>query len=1219
MRKLPLFADSLQPIQRVPGLDQDQSCDRCTLHQYTPAGQRCLNAEGEPGGILVISDYPGEYERKLNRPMAGPAGRWLRELLERVAPDEKVVFTNALGCKPPEGFEDFEPAVEACRPYLAKIIDECQPRMILLMGPYAGLSVLGRTYQPLSVRKGYAWLPNSGNAIPVFLLPNPASATRNRLIAKAIEEDLEWALAEAKACSRESELVLSSGVEFHEIQNEADSEEAATALLESSSMDHLPALDVEASGMNFEPDFRIECIAISNGASTYVWSRKALEDPKMVQPLIALLEAGYFTSWNGLYDFCAIYNDSALSRANGSPVRMRLWSDARLKRKLYESDARASLGIAADLVGMGGHKKEAHDLLDGICKELNKLALSRELTPKGKVRKAPELHHIKQAQIPDIWFEYLKSFDTEKFAYRFMNTQIMHRYCARDAYTTWLLEKWSERRMAEIKDCDLGMVWREVTQPAMWAYSEMTLNGIPLNKTKLTMFSQWLDQEMVKLKRELQIEVGIEDWNPKSDDQLRVEMGKRNLKTKRKTDGGKTGNRKMKVDKESLEDFEDDPFIKKVARYRLLHHTQSNFAAGLIPFVRSDGRIHPTFLLDGTATGRASSSEPNCFSGDTEILTPSGWVRFDALNPQSMVAQWTPPSILGGKGGISFVHSTASVELDYAGDLVSLQNEHTDLLVTPDHRCLLRNRKNNHTYVYPACEYPEDKQQIHAGIYVGGTEHIDPNFIILVCATQADGCLSNGSGIAFTFSKYRKVERLVTALEQLKVPYSNIFRAGQHHVYAKTSDVVDRVYALLGNPKRLGPWILQWDRQSLKAFADELTFWDGVHKARTNYASIFQENVDWAQIAYTLTGDRAAIGTYAYSYDASKCIRMVGVARRDYSLTTNIKKSKVPYSGKVYCVSVPSSYIVVRRNGKVCVTGNCFNQLKGRDEQAAELGKMLRACYEAPPGWVILEHDQGQIEVRMAAFLSQDKNLLAPLQDPLADFHMVNAKAFARAQGKDPNNVTKMDRDNAKTSVFAAFYEIPCELPFLLSVRLDVDRSVGEDLTRAMHTSFPDMLAWMHRCYAESWQRGYSITHWKGKPARRRPLWELAKNPPTLKELEEGLIAEKRARRGSGEVSKSKYDTTSARSTYNGDNQGSAVDVITSALWDVHCWLQANTNGGQLFLTIYDSIMTMVRKEDALKTHVAVTNIMTDPARLSVPMVVEGKWGSSWDKLERIK
>ena len=912
MIRLPLFEDKQQPIQRITGLDQDQSCNRCALHQYTPAGQRCLSAEGEPGGILVISDYPGEYERKLGRPMAGPAGRWLRELLERVAPNEKVVYTNALGCKPYDGFEDFDEAVTACRPYVAKIIEECQPKLILLMGGYAGLSVLGRTYQPLSVRKGYAWLSTEGYkpsegmgwvSTPAFLMPNPAAAVRNRLIARAFEEDLRWAL------EKNSELDYELGASFIEVTNREESEKICEDLLVGTSEIELASIDAETSGMMFEPDFRIECIAISNGSNTYVWGRKAIEDPAMSQPLIALLEAGYFTSWNGLYDFCAVYNEPSLRKHNGgTPVRMRLWSDARLKRKLYEADAIGKLAVAADLVGMGGHKVEAHTLLKEICAELNKLALSRELTPKGKVRKRPELKYVHEAQVPEVWFEYLKHFDTEKFAYRFMDTKTMHRYCARDAHATWLLEQWCERRMAEVKDCDLKMVWREVTQPAMWAYCEMTLNGIPLNKAKLTLFSNWLEQEMSKLKRELQIEVGIEDWNPKSDPQLREEMLKRNLKTKRKTDGGKTGNRLMKVDKESLEDFEDDPFIKKVSRYRLLHHTQSNFAAGLIPFIRTDGRVHPTYLLDGTGTGRASSSEPNM-----------------------------------------------------------------------------------------------------------------------------------------------------------------------------------------------------------------------------------------------------------------------------------------------------------------------FNQLKGRDEQSAELGKMLRACYEAPPGWVILEHDQGQIEVRMAASLSKDSNLIEPLKDPNADFHMVNARAFAKAQGKDPNAVTKMDRDNAKTSVFAAFYEIPCELPFLLSVRLDVDRSVGEELTHALHTSFPAMLQWMHRCYAESWQRGYSITHWKGKPARRRPLWELAKNPPTLKELEEALIAEKRTRRGAGEAPKSKFDTTSARATYNGDNQGSAVDVITSALWPTHCWLKGNTNGGQLFLTIYDSIMTMVRVEDSRKTHEAVVRIMTDPSRLDVPMVVDGKWGPSWDKLEKIK
>lgn len=1218
MKRLPLYENVNQPIQEIDGLDQDQSCSRCALHQYTPSGQRCLSAEGEPGGILVISDYPGEYERKLGRPMAGPAGRWLRELLERVAPGEKVAYTNALGCKPPEGWEAFEESVGACRPYVRKIIDEAQPKLILLMGPYAGLSVLGHTYQPLSVRKGYAWLGNT----PVFLMPNPAAAVRNRLIARAFEEDLRWALTEAQP-NGHSELQQHFEFHYHEIETVEDAEAAFTDLIANTSEQNPTSMDCETSGMQFEPDFRIECMAFSNGSSAYVFPRSAIENPEIAPILITLLEAGYFTSWNGLYDFCAIYNESFLRKYNhGKPVRMRLWSDARLKRKLYEADASGKLAIAADLVGMGGHKLEAHTLLKEICNELNKLALSMELTPKGKVRKRPELKYVQEAQVPEVWFEYLKSFDTEKFAYRFMDKKIMHRYCARDAHSTWHLEQWCERRMAELKDVDLGMVWREVTQPAMWAYCEMTLNGIPINKAKLTMFSQWLDVEMEKLKRELQVEVGDDDWNPKSDPQLRAEMERRNLKTKRKTDGGKSGERKMKVDKESLEDFEDNPFIQKVARYRLLHHTQSNFAAGLIPYIRSDGRVHPTFLLDGTG----------CLPAGELVLTSRGYIPAEEVR--------VGDSVISHAGVPRKVIRT---QINPPSEIyrVELSNG-TVLRTTPDHKFY-----DGSNWIRADELSIGDQVKVHS---LSGE----------IWAPISDWPFEVSTWGRVRHAKTKTIYNLYQKDRwgHLKVTLSR--NGGRNRRSGDVKDFAIHRLVLMAHGRKPLPNEevrhrngIAWDNT-----IENLTWGSSLenHQDASEHGALSKRCIEHPQSKLT-EGDVARIRSFERPKRGGRFKNTTAVSdatlAAEYGVTRELirdvrtglrwlpenhigKRAKF-HDSKVVSITREAAEVTYGAEVEIDhshVTGgvvthntgrasssepNMFNQLKGRDEQSAELGKKLRACYEAPPGWVILEHDQGQIEVRMAAFLSGDKNLSDPLKDPNADFHMVNAKAFAKAQGKDPNAVTKMDRDAAKTSVFASFYEIPCELPFLLSVRLDVDRAVGADLASAMQTSFPQMLQWMHDCYAESWQRGYSITHWKGKPARRRPLWELAKNPPTLHELEEGLQNEKRNRRGA-ESPKSKYDTTSARATYNGDNQGSAVDVITSALWPVHCWLQSNTNGGQLFLTIYDSIMTMVRQEDAQKTHEAVVRIMTDPSRLpGIPMVVDGKWGPTWAALEKIK
>jgi hypothetical protein len=53
------------------------------------------------------------------------------------------------------------------------------------------------------------------------------------------------------------------------------------------------------------------------------------------------------------------------------------------------------------------------------------------------------------------------------------------------------------------------------------------------------------------------------------------------------------------------------PFVDQIIEWRRLEKLDGTYAAGMIPHILSDGRIHPTFRLDGTATGRVSSENPN--------------------------------------------------------------------------------------------------------------------------------------------------------------------------------------------------------------------------------------------------------------------------------------------------------------------------------------------------------------------------------------------------------------------------------------------------------------------------------------------------------------------------------------------------------------------------------------------------------------------------------
>jgi DNA polymerase I-like protein with 3'-5' exonuclease and polymerase domains/uracil-DNA glycosylase len=72
-----------------------------------------------------------------------------------------------------------------------------------------------------------------------------------------------------------------------------------------------------------------------------------------------------------------------------------------------------------------------------------------------------------------------------------------------------------------------------------------------------------------------------------------------------------------------------------------------------------------------------------CYDEFTEVLTPEGWVAFVGLDRGVQVAQWD-------NGEITFVEPRAYVDQSYVGKMWKLENEATDLLVSPDHKMVYR-------------------------------------------------------------------------------------------------------------------------------------------------------------------------------------------------------------------------------------------------------------------------------------------------------------------------------------------------------------------------------------------------------------------------------------------------------------------------------------------------------------------------------------------------
>lgn len=299
----------------------------------------------------------------------------------------------------------------------------------------------------------------------------------------------------------------------------------------------------------------------------------------------------------------------------------------------------------------------------------------------------------------------------------------------------------------------------------------------------------------------------------------------------------------------------------------------------------------------------------DCFTGGTEILTSKGWQRFDNLERGLEVAQYNTD------GSITFVRPVAYIDKPYNGKLLSLSNgRHINHLSTPDHHRVVRTFKYGKLRLEPANSKTSlfsHHKALLAGLHDGSGLDFTDTELRLIVAIQADAYITKQGYVQFEFSKQRKVDRL----KDLAYEAGLELRGGTN-----TSGSTYRA-RLLGAEKliedvkvfgNIDP-VLMTLHQKL-VFIEELQYWDG-HKTSQDtieYYSYRSESLEKVQIIASLAGRRALLND-----------KRVSIVNKDYCVQNSMTKSEVDYNGRVYCVTVPSSMIVIRHGGQVQVTGNC--------------------------------------------------------------------------------------------------------------------------------------------------------------------------------------------------------------------------------------------------------------------------------------------------------
>lgn len=607
MRSLPIYkGEPDSPVRDALPLERDTGCRRCGNAGRTPE-TTCLPVDGSPGGVLILDSFPTRADAAMRRPLAGSAAAVVRQSVERHT-HGPVLYASALRCTPvgqDTTTMKLASSIDACSGYLHQTIREACPTRIIAIGGPAIYALTGKAIQPQTTRGGFAWVPFEHGIIPVFFVLSHLQASRNRFLARWLEEDLEWAL------TAEPPTVPPEQTATAHIVETVDDARAAIAAARAA---RWTAIDAEWAGRPYDRDFRLLSLALTPAPRLRSDGSPDLNDPLSssahVWPLATLQQA----STRGIL---TDYLRDPTARKVGSYFKsdtvafhaaLQVWTrgvafDTRLLRRLMDVEASGRLADMAHLVGRGGHKDEL------------KAALSKAVAEHRKqARKGGSLFgdRLPPNALPSHGAKLVAGAEPERYGFAFVEPDLLHRYNASDTVTTAkvgsLLESWLAAEPAGMQN-----VARKVVTPAGDAYARIESWGMGVDKSALDQFRAYLDLQIAEVGERFRAygydpanpEAG---WNPNSNAHVADLLFKKlKLPSAKTTDSGA-----QSTDADALESLaEAHPVVPDLLAWRKLQKMRGTYALGMAEHVRDDGRIHPSIHPDGARTGRTSSSDPN--------------------------------------------------------------------------------------------------------------------------------------------------------------------------------------------------------------------------------------------------------------------------------------------------------------------------------------------------------------------------------------------------------------------------------------------------------------------------------------------------------------------------------------------------------------------------------------------------------------------------------
>ena len=241
-----------------------------------------------------------------------------------------------------------------------------------------------------------------------------------------------------------------------------------------------------------------------------------------------------------------------------------------------------------------------------------------------------------------------------------------------------------------------------------------------------------------------------------------------------------------------------------------------------------------------------------------------------------------------------------------------------------------------------------------------------------------------------------------------------------------------------------------------------------------------------------------------------------------------------------------------------------------------ELGRKLRKVFKPEQGYIFVDADYSQIELRVLAHISEDKNMI----EAFCNNEDIHAQAASKVFNIPLEEVTKEERTKAKAVNFGIVYGIS---EFGLGEQLGVSRKKAKEYIEQYLDKYSGIKEFMTNIVEETKEKGYVETLYH----RRRYVPELKSNNYMVRQF-------------------------GGRVAMNTPIQGTAADIMKIAMINVYNKLKENNLKSKLIVQVHDEILVETLESEKEQIKQIVKEEMENVIKLKVPLLAEVEEGYNW-------